>query len=624
MNKKYIISLFSTLLLSGICLPVLAQDDGKKKEEDLKRELTLEREFSPTVQDANKVNVLPEIKDPEVIKRNIEFSRFVLPAQPDKQITVLPSGRIMTDIEYNKKRGYLNFGIGNYMNINGDFGYHILSTATDQLNVFFTHRSTNGKVKYLKDYANSSLTKTKMKANDNTGGINYKHSFDNSVLKLGASYGYSSFNYYGYPFITPTMLNTEELQEIPVAPSLPDMESGISKNQVNQSFDAHLGLASKEHVEVGYQVDFGFTRFSQKYASYMLDPNSFYDGVKENHIYGTAGVYKPFHTDQRIGALAKVNYFTYGEPKYISEDKQKSFNNYMELTLSPYYQIDADIWNLRLGANVMFITGKYDKIFVSPNISAQINAGEKARVYLNATGDIRSNDFRTISLENRYISTYVRPIPSKTMLDATLGVKANLGAGAWMNVYAGYRMTNDELFYATNFTDKVMNDVSAFQRDARVFKIGASFQYNYLNIVELGIRGEYKNWNVKGDINYTLAPATPGAEGEARSFSDLKAYGKPSFELDMNIRFRPIEQLTIDINHYTGTGRQALLRFANHEPKNVKMDAIHDLSVMATWKINNTFSVFAKANNLLFQKYDLFYGHPSQGMSLMAGFNINF
>ena len=85
-------------------------------------------------------------------------------------------------MDYNKRRGYFNFGMGTRMNINGDLGYHILSTEKDQLNLWYSHRSTNGKPK---DYD------VKAKINDNLGGINYKHAFEKTIFSIGAKHGYS-------------------------------------------------------------------------------------------------------------------------------------------------------------------------------------------------------------------------------------------------------------------------------------------------------------------------------------------------------------------------------------------------------------------------------------------------
>ena len=160
-------------VLLGSAVTISAQE--KKEQQDLDREMTLEREYDPTVQDANKVNTLPEIKEPEVIKHSIDYSDFTLATDPEKQIAVLPSGDFMTQMNYNKRRGYLNVGAGMHLNVDGDFGYHILSTEKDKLNLFFSHRSTNGKANYgTVDYWDFD-EETKAKLNDNLGGINYAH-----------------------------------------------------------------------------------------------------------------------------------------------------------------------------------------------------------------------------------------------------------------------------------------------------------------------------------------------------------------------------------------------------------------------------------------------------------------
>lgn len=83
---------------------ISAQEDTSKKQ-NLEREMTLEREYDPTVQDASKVNTLPVIKEPEVKKMPIDYANFTIAADPAKEISLLHSGNIMTDIQYNKRRG---------------------------------------------------------------------------------------------------------------------------------------------------------------------------------------------------------------------------------------------------------------------------------------------------------------------------------------------------------------------------------------------------------------------------------------------------------------------------------------------------------------------------------------
>lgn len=54
------------------------------------------------------------------------------------------------------------------------------------------------------------------------------------------------------------------------------------------------------------------------------------------------------------------------------------------------------------------------------------------------------------------------------------------------------------------------------------------------------------------------------------------------------------------------------------------MDDIHDLNLSAAFQVNDLISIHAKANNILGQKYDLWYGYPAQGFNFMGGFTFKF
>ena len=170
----------------------------------LNRELTLEREYNPSVQDANKVNTLPEVKEPAATKIRINYDFLSIPAEPGREASRLPAGRFLAGMSYNKRRGYLNLGLGTYRNINGEAGYHILATGKDRLNLFLSHRSANGEVAYLDGFMKGE--KVRARFNNNLGGINYRHEFPQAALRLGAKLEHSAFNYYGMP--APSMYAT--------------------------------------------------------------------------------------------------------------------------------------------------------------------------------------------------------------------------------------------------------------------------------------------------------------------------------------------------------------------------------------------------------------------------------
>lgn len=571
------------ITLLGSVATVSAQED-KTKEKDLNREMTLEREYDPTVQDANKVNTLPVIKMPVVKKMPISYATFTVPADPEKEISLLPSGNVMTDIQYNKRRGYFNFGLGTYLNINGDFGYHILSTEKDNLNIWLSHRSTNGKVKYI-DWDE----KVKAKLNDNVGGINYKHAFDKLVFNAGFKYGYSGFNYYGLP-----MYNTTNSFD-------PDF-TDRSTNQVNQTVQGKVGIESKEGTPFGYMLDLGYTYFSHKYAL-QKDLN----GPAENTFDVKFDLNAAFGGNQLIGLGGSFEYFNYNLP-LKGNTPYLFFENHAEGTLSPYYKVEGDNWNVKLGANVMFITGENKKIMASPNIAADIEVADKTVLYAIATGKLYSNSMYDISQVNRYINPTMELLPSRNFLDATIGIKSGIVPGFWFDVFGGYKITKNDVFfipgyyYSKNYFGNVSN---AFQADADHLFAGINLKYSYQELFDINVKGVYNHWKVKSpdDSNVTYA-----------------AYGKPKMEFTAGVTVRPIPKLSASLDYYLATDRKTMAIGYGEK----KMKNINELNLTGTYTFNDTFGVYLKLNNVLCQKYEMYYGYPLQSFSAMIGVNINF
>ncbi len=584
------------ITLLSIPVVTIAQED-----QSVSRELTLEREYDPSVQDANKVNTLPAVKEPEVRKMPIDYSTFTVPTEPQREIGLLPSGSIMTDIAYNKRRGYLNFGIGTLLNINGDAGYHILSTEKDQLNIFYSHRSTNGNIKFLQDNVDA---KTKAKLNNNLGGLNYRHVFDKAAFKIGANYGRSSFNYYGLPsYLSSLQTSTPGLfgenGETPVL----DKDT----NQVNQTIKAYVGVESVPDAPVGYLFDLSYTNFGQKYAD-MVDK----DGVTEHTVSALFDLNAAFAGNQKVGLGVKADYFTYKVPDIlISDVRAEISDNHFLGTLSPYYKVEGENWNIKLGVNASFITKEDKKFIASPDIEADVTVGSKTVLYLTAGGGPEMNSYSELLRRNRYLTLYGTPPTSRTWLDALVGVKSGIASGFWFDIFAGYKITDDDCFFlpflAGNEFDNTSTTISL---DVKRFLAGINLKYAYQKLFEINLKGVYNNWNIDDDSGW-----------DGGSTPDYKAYGRPEMEITAGIKVDPIENLSLNLDYYLATGRYTML-MGNWEP--LKMKNINELNVTGSYTFNDTFGVYVKVNNLLFQKYEMLYGYPLQGFNIMGGININF
>lgn len=603
MKTIYNVKALCVVALLGSAAAASAQEDVTK-EKNLNREMTLEREYDPSVQDASKVNTLPVVKEPEVRKIPIDYSNYTIAADPQKEISLLPSGNIMTQMDYNKRRGYFNFGIGTYLNINGDLGYHILSTEKDQLNIWYSHRSTNGKVKYIQ----MDDEKVKAKLNDNLGGINFKHVFDKTIFSIGAKYGYSAFNYYGLPIdVTSSATNSDLLNRA-------DRET----NQVNQTIAANIGFESKEDAPFGYLLDLGYINFSHKYGL-----NKEMDGPTEHTLEAKFDLNAGFNGNMRVGLGGLVEYFNYSLPKVSSFEY--AFKNHAEAMLSPYYKVEGDNWNLKLGANVMLATGDETRFMASPNIAADVEVADKTELYVKAGGKLYSNSMYEMSRINRYLYPLEELAPSRNWLDAILGIRSGVAPGFWFDVFAGYKMTSDDVLFtqSCSFDTNYFGNFSVAEPgiDTKRLFVGANLKYSYQQLFDIALKGVYNNWKAEMD-------QVDGGDGKLPH-----AWGKPELEVNANITVRPIDKLSVALDYYLATGRYASVRAfgvngntggvyaKSHEGK---MKNINELNLTGTYTFNDTFGVYAKLSNILCQKYELYYGYPLQSFNAMIGVNINF
>jgi hypothetical protein len=312
-----------------------------------------------------------------------------------------------------------------------------------------------------------------------------------------------------------------------------------------------------------------------------------------------------FGGNQRIGLGGNIEYFNYSLPT-VNNQEYLFFENHTEITLSPYYKLEGDSWNLKLGANVMLATGENKKFMASPNIAADVEVADKTQLYLNAGGKLYSNSMYETSLVNRYINPTEELLPSRNYLDATLGIKSGIAPGFWFDIFGGYKITKDDVFFVpriANYDSNSFANVSnALQVDADHLFVGANLKYSYQQLVEFNLKGVYNNWNVK----------------KKADMPEYKAYGKPEMELTAGVTVRPIQSITASLDYYLATGRKAWIG------QNVNMKNINELNLTGTYTLNDTFGLYLKLNNVLFQKYELQYGYPLQSFSAMVGVNINF
>ena len=611
----------ASVILGGICLTGFSQESKKNEErESLNREMTLEREYDPIVQDAAKVTTLPAIREINITKRPITYSDYAVPMVPAKEMNLLPPGKLKMDFPHTKYDGYLHFSGGMLLNFMGDVGYHILNTERDRLGLFFSHRSTYGNV----NFEDKDIAPRKAKINDNIGGLDFNHQFDRATLSLGGQFGYSAFNYYGEP-----------TNEIPLSlnsfypPSIYPLKNDTVTNQGNRLFNVYGGIASDIPAYIGYYINAEYTNFHQKYS---LSKELY--GMTENHMALNLGMRSKVNNDQCFGADLKINMLSYKSPALAVDEPYSSalifpvvtvdstaFNTHFNATLNPYYRLENNRLKLILGANLMLVSqNDITNFFVSPNITLDIPFAYWNIFYANFGGGIASNSMAELSRFNRYLNPAFTPDASRTWADLKIGLRSSAVTGFWFDLFAGYKYTESDVFFNPSsylWINDGFNNVSLiFQPTSQRIQGGVTLKYDYQHIFDIYIKGVYDSYT----LIYIDTWKNRSAVKDIDEKSELKPYGKPDFVGNAGINVRPIKPLTFNLDYCMMSGMYA----HNFIGDDLKMKTIHDLRFRSSWIFNDMFSIYAQFNNVLFQKQSLYYGYPILPFSAMAGFNVHF
>jgi hypothetical protein len=256
------------------------------------------------------------------------------------------------------------------------------------------------------------------------------------------------------------------------------------------------------------------------------------------------------------------------------------------------------------------------RLFASPQAGFDVPLGAKSLVYMNVGGEIHSNSAFQLSRENRYIDPYTSVTPSRTWLDAVAGLKSGILPGFWFTVFGEYKITDDDYFFIPYLMSEGFGNVSqVLPINSRLLKGGIELKYAYRKLFELTLKGTYNRWNEeKEDLHNRMVTTL-----DIQLIPKRQAYGRPSAELTAGVSVRPIEKLSLAFDYYLASGRKTLVYNSNENMKD-----INELNITASYAFNDAFGVYLKAKNLLFKQYELIYGYPLQGFSIMAGMNINF
>lgn len=133
--------LIATALLACV-FPMQAQAQEQAKDTTVNRTVVVEQEYAPDINDATKINVVPQVTPPTVSKKAVEYDARMVPAAQIPATTM----QAYTGQETQPKAapGYVRLGYGNYGNLDAQANYLFSLSSRDRLNLNFGMDGMNG------------------------------------------------------------------------------------------------------------------------------------------------------------------------------------------------------------------------------------------------------------------------------------------------------------------------------------------------------------------------------------------------------------------------------------------------------------------------------------------------
>lgn len=568
------------LICAGLVTLTNVAAQQQKNDSTVNRTVVVENQYNPEVMDAFKVNVLPKIEEPAVAKKQIDYASSVHQMNKFPVYHMDVMNREAT--EDKARRGYVRLSYGNRNNTDLKGAYLWNITDRDMLDVMATFHGYSGNIGAGYDFDPVTGIPT----------LNYNNEWKHRFFRTGASLKYShDFDkvsmYVGGDFASQVFSYMPDVQLV----SSPSQSDGKTENpsfghQLFMSGGGYVGIASVKDalpVEFGFQT--GYKMFSRKHGIYIPG------GISENVVHTQGYISAGIDDRQNIGVALNMDNVFY----------DKSFSNYSLVKLRPYYSVKTESVALTAGVNVDFQISNNGGLKLSPDVRFDYTFAGSYVLYAHLSGNTKLNDFGAINgFSPFWVQSPIYDFPlqlntSYTPYDIRLGLKASPVTDFGLGIYAGYRETRNELFSMPyNDGGGIYNGIA--QAKARVAYAGLSADYSFRDVFDLGLAGNFYNWNVQNEMEHLL-------------------WLKPLYSIGFNARAKVFKGFHA-MAQYNYEGRKKTL--------GIKADAVNELNLGAEYLFNDRVNVFLKLNNILNKNYVTESGYPVQGFNVMAGVSLNF
>ena len=525
------------------------------------------KEFVPTLSQASKIRINPEIKDTQNIEVNTNYNFLDKQLSHDFEPEIIKAAILKGEPLVKLRNNYLILGYGNNATPIAEFYYNQLRSKNSSIGVYGRHLSSSG----IHDIENSGYSNNAV----GLSGSRYSRKF---TFSGKVDYRYDAVNYYGYN------------------PDLPgiNLDNAAKNENISQFFQRIGGEVSFSNNQRDTSGVRHYSELSYHYLSDRYNTNE-----------------SRFVASQELSLIHSKEILTFDwELDYnkLSDEASGSLTNYSKentiLYAEPGIELRGSKWVLEGGLKFALEFDVNTNPFLYPIVDFRYNLIKSIIVpYAGLKGGLERNSFHSFTDDNAFVSSAVELRNSDKKYVGYAGIRGNLSKNTSFNL---------------SFSQSKINDMPLYVKDSNsVEERNFSVLYDEVDLTELGAELIYEpieKWRFVLNGKYFIYSAS----------RELYAWHKPDYRISALTTYKLGSKIKADLLVYLIGSQKARTSDTALVQTYKTLEGTVDLNLNLEYRYSKKINVFLDLNNLAAIKYEKWQDYPTQGFSVLGGFKFSF
>ncbi len=530
-----------------------------------------ERKIKPTP----KATLIPSlIEDTTKTQIKSEFVFFEYTAGSEMQLQPIKPAKLKIIDGLDKlKRGYIKGGIGMYTTPLAEIYYNSLRSKNSNWGIHARHISSNSSIK---NTGFSGLSENKASAF-------YQHYNRRNYWRGELNYKRDANHFYGF--------NRDEIDSADDRKAIHQAFNNIGARISTSSFDTDTG-------DLNYEGSLAYYNYSDKYAA-----------MENNVVLNTR--FKKLIPAGLLALNFDVDYNNYKSTESTPIISPASFSPNQEtvnntiIRVNPSAIASGDKWYVRAGVSVNADISDATKFHFYPDIEAKYNFLDIFIPYIGINGGLKRNSFKSLTQENPFLLSQVNLDNTNTRYNVYGGIRGSITNDITFNLQVARKSVYGNALFVNDTTYSIGNRMDVIYDSMDVTELNAQFMYDKNEKLRVYVKGKYSFFSPLYQAYVWNTPALDITVGGIYDLAnkilvraDIYFIGEREAKI-----YEAIEGAELESDNSYSISQKAFL----------------DFNLGFEYRYNKNLSGFINFNNILNQRYLMYYQYPVQRINIMGG-----